>query len=105
MFLLVLALLAVIQLMRKQTSRPERVVHALGAGLAVYGALLSQSRGPLLAFLAIFIVLMLIHGKRVGQWRLTLSVVAVLFTSVALVSVFVQPQLPARRRRLGARTP
>ncbi|HUB90164.1 MAG TPA: O-antigen ligase family protein [Dyella sp.] len=96
MFLLVLALLAVIQLMRKQTSRPERVVHALGAGLAVYGALLSQSRGPLLAFLAIFIVLMLIHGKRVGQWRLTLSVVAVLFTSVALVSVFVQPQIIER---------
>lgn len=96
MFLLVLALLAVIQLMRKQPSWPERVVHALGAGLAVYGALLSQSRGPLLAFLAIFMVLMLIHGKRVGRWRLTLAVVALLFTGVVLVSTFVQPQIMQR---------
>jgi O-antigen ligase len=96
MFLLVLALLAVIQLIRRQTSWLQRAVHALGAGLAVYGALLSQSRGPLLAFLAVFMVLMLIHAKRVGQWRLALSVIAVLFTGMVLVSTFVQPQIIER---------
>ncbi|MFK2892796.1 O-antigen ligase family protein [Dyella flagellata] len=96
MFLLVLALLAIIQLMRKQTSWPEKIVHAAGAGLAVYGALLSQSRGPLLAFLAVFVLLMLIHGKRVGQWRRTVSVIALLLAGVTLVATFVQPQILER---------
>ncbi|RUL76188.1 O-antigen ligase family protein [Dyella choica] len=96
MFLLVLALLAIVQLLRKQTSWPEKAVHALGAGLAVYGALLSQSRGPLLAFLAVFVVLMLIHGKRVGQWRRTVTVISLLLAGVTLVATFVQPQILER---------
>jgi len=45
------------------------MLHGLAAASAMYGALLTQSRGPLLAFLPAFLVLALVQARRRGRWR------------------------------------
>jgi len=69
MFMLVLALIAVVQALRSELGRGERVLHIVCAALGIYGALLTQSRGPLLAFLPVFVIVVLIQSRRTGRWR------------------------------------
>lgn len=69
MFMLVLSLIAIAQALRAGLPRWERVVHALLALLGLYGAVLTQSRGPLLAFLPVFAIVVLIQSRRSGRWR------------------------------------
>lgn len=69
MFMLTLALVAILQALRGELRPRERAMHAVFAALAFYGALLTQSRGPLLAFVPVFAALMLIQGRRTGRWR------------------------------------
>lgn len=69
MFMLVLSLVGIVQALRGELGRGERAMHGLFAALGFYGALLTQSRGPLLAFLPVFAALMLIQGRRTGHWR------------------------------------
>jgi O-antigen ligase len=45
------------------------VLHIVCAALGIYGALLTQSRGPLLAFLPVFVIVVLIQSRRTGRWR------------------------------------
>lgn len=70
MVLLGLALLALVQVLNAQARWLERGLHALAMALAMYGALLTQSRGPLLAFVPVFALLALLRIRRSGQWRL-----------------------------------
>jgi O-antigen ligase len=76
MFILVLSLIAVAQAMRAELGRGERLLHALFAALGLYGALLTQSRGPLLAFLPAFAVVVLVQSRRSGRWRQGLLLLA-----------------------------
>lgn len=69
MFLLVLALISVVQALRSELRRGERVLHGIFALLGLYGALLTQSRGPLLAFAPVFVIVVLIQSHRTGRWR------------------------------------
>lgn len=69
MFMLVLSLIAVTHALRGSLRRGERVLHAVCAALGLYGALLTQSRGPLLAFVPVFVLLVMIQGRRTGQWK------------------------------------
>lgn len=69
MFMLVLSLIAIVQALRGELRPRERAIHAACAVIGFYGALLTQSRGPLLAFVPVFAALMLIQGRRTGRWR------------------------------------
>jgi O-antigen ligase len=69
MFMLVLSLIAIVQALRGELRPRERAMHAVFAAIGFYGALLTQSRGPLLAFVPVFAALMLIQGRRTGRWR------------------------------------
>lgn len=69
MFMLTLSLIAILQALRGEVRPRERAMHAVFAVLGFYGALLTQSRGPLLAFVPVFAALMLIQGRRTGRWR------------------------------------
>jgi len=84
MFMLVLTLIAVVQALRNDLRRRERVLHALFAALGLYGALLTQSRGPLLAFLPVFAALVLFRAHRTGRWRQSL---VALVLGVAVVGI------------------
>ncbi len=67
--LLGLGLLSLVQLLGARITRSERLLHAVAVGLAVYGALLTQSRGPLLAFIPMALVVVVLHVRRTGSRR------------------------------------
>jgi O-antigen ligase len=70
--LLGLSTMALVQFLAPGTRRWERGLHLIAMGCAMYGALLTQSRGPLLAFVPIFLLLVLLHARRSGHWRSSL---------------------------------
>ncbi|RAO74674.1 O-antigen ligase family protein [Dyella jiangningensis] len=76
MFMLVLSLSSVVQLLRPQLALTERVFHALCAALGMFGALLTQSRGPLLACVPVFALVIGCSIYRTRQWRAPLVVLA-----------------------------
>jgi O-antigen ligase len=87
MFMLVLSLIAVAQAMRKELRHGERLLHGLCAALGLYGAVLTQSRGPLLAFLPAFAIVVLVQSRRTGRWRQGLLFIALgVGTAVAAVA-------------------
>lgn len=69
MFMLVLSLVSIVQALRSELRRGERLLHGIFAALGLYGALLTQSRGPLLAFLPVFAIVVLVQSRRTGRWR------------------------------------
>jgi O-antigen ligase len=77
MYLLVLVLLSMLQALRPGNSRPERWLHAMAVAIGLYGAVLTQSRGPLLAFAPIYLGLMLWYGLRSRYWRRMLALFAI----------------------------
>jgi O-antigen ligase len=85
MFILVLSLIGTVQALRVELRTGERVLHGVFAALGIYGALLTQSRGPLLACIPVFVVLVLMQARRTGRWRQALGVL-VLGVGVAAVA-------------------
>jgi O-antigen ligase len=84
MFILVLSLIATLQALRMELPRGERVVHGVFALLGVYGALLTQSRGPLLSCIPIFILLVVIQARRTRRWR---QAIAMLLAGAVVVGI------------------
>jgi O-antigen ligase len=70
--LLGLSLTALMQFLSPRTGMGEKALHALAMAFGMYGALLTQSRGPLLAFAPVFMLLVLLHAWRTGHWRSSL---------------------------------
>ncbi|SEI67043.1 O-antigen ligase family protein [Frateuria terrea] len=71
--LLGLALLALVQLLQARIGNWRWWLHGAGMVFGMYGALLTQSRGPLLAFVPAFLIVLLLHARRSGRWRLNLA--------------------------------
>lgn len=84
MFILVLSLIGIIQALRIELRPGERVLHGVFAALGFYGALLTQSRGPLLACIPVFVLLVFIQARRTRRWR---QAAAVLVIGVAVVGI------------------
>jgi O-antigen ligase len=85
-----LSLLALLQLLNPQATSGEKWLHGAAMALGIYGALLTQSRGPLLAFVPAFALVTVLHGYRNGlrrrQWLpiLVIGVAAALTASASL---------------------
>lgn len=77
MFLLILVLLAMLEVLRADTHRGDRWLHVAAVVVGLYGAVLTQSRGPLLAFAPIYLGLMLWYAVRSHLWRRMLTLAAV----------------------------
>lgn len=92
MFMLVLVLPALHCLLSKGIPRADKVVHAAGLALGMYGAVLTQSRGPLLAFIPVFLLVVLLHVWRTRDWRrgLILSICALALVGISTSSVYHQ---------------
>jgi len=84
--LLGLALLALVQWLRATPWSWRWLLHGAGMLLGMYGALLTQSRGPLLAFAPTFLLVLLVHGWRSGRWRLSLALGGVVCLGGALAT-------------------
>ncbi|HEY4091474.1 MAG TPA: O-antigen ligase family protein [Luteibacter sp.] len=74
MFILVLSLMGIVQALRLELRPGERIMHGLFAAMGFYGALLTQSRGPLLACIPVVVLLVVIQARRTGRWRQALGV-------------------------------
>jgi len=68
MVMLVLSLIGWVQLFYSRGHFAEKVMHSLGAIFGMYGAMLTQSRGPLLAFVPVLLLLLLIYARRTHRW-------------------------------------
>jgi len=100
MFMLVLALIAVVQLLREELPRMERVTHGVCAVLGMYGAL-TQSRGPLLACVPVFLLVVGLHAMRTKKWRNTLLVMAGAAVLALVSMVFVRSEILERFNAIG----
>lgn len=87
--LLGLSAIALVQFLAPSSRRWEKLLHVVAMALGMYGALLTQSRGPLLAFVPIFMLLVLLHIRRTGRWRSGLLLVCAVcvFATAATFSV------------------
>ncbi|WEN15741.1 O-antigen ligase family protein [Rhodanobacter sp. AS-Z3] len=86
--LLGLSLLAMSQLFHSMACTAEKILHATAVLLSLFGALLTQSRGPLLAFLPMAVFLLFLQSWRTGRWRRSLLMVGG-FCCLACVTAFV----------------
>lgn len=76
--LLGLALMALVQLLGSRTTPAEKMLHGVAMVFGMVGALLTQSRGPLLAFAPMAVLVLLLHARRTRQWRLSLLLIGAL---------------------------
>ncbi|HEV2620827.1 MAG TPA: O-antigen ligase family protein [Frateuria sp.] len=82
--LLGLALLALVQVLHARAGSKRWWLHVAAMVFGIYGALLTQSRGPLLAFVPAFLLVLLVHARRSGRWRGVLAVGAAVCMGGAL---------------------
>lgn len=99
--LLGLALVALVQLLGARAGRAEKIVHGVAMVFGMVGALLTQSRGPLLAFAPMAVMLVLLQGRRTGQWRLGLILLAGMGSGAALSMVSLQGVVAQRFEAIG----
>ncbi len=74
----------------------ELCVHGAGAVFGMYGALLTQSRGPLLAFVPVLLLLLLIFARRTQQWRRSLLLIGAIVAGGVLAGVSVHGVVAGR---------
>ncbi|MEO8857332.1 MAG: O-antigen ligase family protein, partial [Burkholderiaceae bacterium] len=87
MYLLVMALLSMLQALRPGTRRGDRWLHGAAVLIGLYGAVLTQSRGPLLSFAPIYLGLVLWQISRTRHWkRVVLPLAAILIGMLAVTA-------------------
>ena len=87
MLMLILALMGLVQVLAAGRSYLEKIWHAVCALLAIYGALLGQSRGPLLAFPLTLLVLLGLHIRQTRRWRDAVLVMLTLASLTLLANI------------------
>lgn len=89
MITLALTMFSVVQLWRKELyGRIDRVLFVAGVVLGFLGALLTQSRGPLIAFPLTLMLLFVLHARRQQRWTRTgLTVLALIAVIGAATTV------------------
>ncbi|MCW0201358.1 O-antigen ligase family protein [Rhodanobacter thiooxydans] len=96
MYLLVLVLLAMLQALRPGISRGERWLHVAAMVVGLYGAVLTQSRGPLLSFAPVYLGLMLWYAMRSRHWRRVLLLFAVTVLGMLAVTATLHREMVER---------
>jgi O-antigen ligase len=101
MIMLALSLMAWVQTLFSTGSLLERAVHGAGAVMGMYGAMLTESRGPLLAFVPMLMTLLLIYAYRTRRWRRTLLIAAAVIGGGILAGVSVHGAVMGRFTKVG----
>lgn len=94
--LLGLSCASLVQCLSLATPRRERILHAVALAFGMYGALLTQSRGPLLAFVPAFVLLVVLQVKRSGRWRASLLLSGAACVIAAAVTFSMHNQMVER---------
>ncbi|MGA0587671.1 O-antigen ligase family protein [Dyella sp. KRB-257] len=96
MYLLVMVLLSLLEMMRPQNTRGARWLHGAAAMLGLYGAILTQSRGPLLAFGPVCFALVLWSGWQSGHWRRAALTLGCVVAGMLVVTLSLQREMVMR---------
>jgi O-antigen ligase len=96
MYVLVLVLLSMLQALRPGTRRGDRWLHVAAVVVGLYGAVLTQSRGPLLSFAPIYLGLMLWYAMRSRHWRRMLALFAVTVSGMLAVTATLHQEMVER---------
>jgi O-antigen ligase len=96
MYLLVLALLSMLQALRPGIRRGDRWLHVAAVVVGLYGAVLTQSRGPLLSFAPIYLGLMLWYAMRSRRWRRMLALFAVTVLGMLAITATLHHEMVER---------
>lgn len=99
--LLGLSLMALLQVLSARTRPWEKGLHALALAIGMYGALLTQSRGPLLAFVPVFVLLVLLQIRRSGQWRMSVALLLGLGLGAGLAMFALHGEMSERFEAIG----
>lgn len=99
--LLGMSLLALARLLDARSGRAERILHLLAVALGMYGALLTQSRGPLLAFVPAFALLAVLQVRRDGNWRMGVLLVSGICVGMALATWSMHDEVAERFAAIG----
>ena len=103
MVLLVLSLIAWLQLFYAAGGLLQKTLHGLGAMLALYGAMLTQSRGPLLAFVPVLLFMLVIYAGRTGRrLHALLLLVAIIGGSALAANTVHNVSVPAAAKVVAA---
>lgn len=94
--LLGLSTAALVQFLAPGTRLRERGLHLVAMGCAMYGALLTQSRGPLLAFVPVLLLLVLLLARRCGRWRSSLWLLAAVCVVAGAATFGMRNEMVAR---------
>lgn len=82
MVTLCMALFSVIRLIQPNVHPAERWLHGVAIAVGVYGSILAQSRGPILAFIPAMLMVIAVHVRRTRRWRGALAFVGALVIGV-----------------------
>lgn len=96
MYLLVMTLLSLLQAIGPATSRADRWWHGFAVAIGLYGAVLTQSRGPLLAFAPVCVFVLFWHARRAGRWRQALAILALIVAGMVAVTASLQDEMVDR---------
>ncbi len=96
MYLLLLVLLSMLQALRPDTPPRDRWLHAVAVAIGLYGAVLTQSRGPLLAFAPIYLGLMFWIGLRTRRWRRMIGLLAITVAGMLAVTATLHREMVNR---------
>jgi O-antigen ligase len=62
----------------------------------MYGALLTQSRGPLLSFVPVFLLIVALHVRRTGQWRRGLLLTGAIMVGACIATLGLRQEMVHR---------
>jgi O-antigen ligase len=96
MVTLVLVLFSMIRLLCRETPTADRWLHALAVVVGIYGALLTQSRGPLLTFAPTLLLVIGLHVKRTGEWRRAAFALGIVVLGMGTVTVSLHNEIARR---------
>ena len=96
MFLFALALLTLNQILSARTARWARLFHAICFAITVYGGVLTESRGPILSFPIMVVVLCLLHFKQIQGWQVALRRILLSCALGFIVMIALQPLILTR---------
>jgi O-antigen ligase len=82
MVTLCMTLFSIIRLIQPRVALGERWLHGVAVTVGAYGAILTHSRGPMLAFIPALLIVIAVHVRRTGHWRGALVFVGVLALGV-----------------------
>jgi len=96
MVTLCMTLFSIIRLIQPRIAVGERWLHGIAVAIGAYGAILTHSRGPMLAFVPALLIVIAVHIRRTRQWRGALVFVGVLIVGVVTATTALDREVVRR---------